>query len=81
MERPWYQPLEGGSLTLRSLPRTSLGRKITAAALRILERVRAVPEGSFEIQALLNVAADSLVAAGRLGIFTPMYFHKAHKPE
>ena len=81
VERPWYQPLEGGSLTLRSLPRTSLGRKITTAALRILERVRAVPEGSFEIQALLNVAADSLVAAGRLGIFTPMYFHKARKPE
>jgi hypothetical protein len=24
--------------------------------------------------------ADSLVAAGRLGIFTPMYFHKARKP-
>ena len=80
VERPWYQPLEGGGLTLRSLPRTALGRKLTSAALRILERVRAVPDGSFEIQALLNVAADSLVAAGRLGIFTPMYFHTARKP-
>ena len=78
--QPWYRPLEGGALTLRSLPRTPLGRKISSAALRILERVRAVPDGSFEIQELLNVAVDSLVAVGRLGIFTPMYFHKARKP-
>ena len=34
----------------------------------------AVSRGSFAIQEVLNVAADSLVAAGRLGIFTPMYF-------
>ncbi len=77
---PWYRPLEGSGLTLRGLPRTRLGRKITSAALRVLEGARAVPQGSFEIQRLLNVAADSLVAAGRLGIFTPMYFHKARKP-
>ena len=79
-QTPWYRPLEGGDLTLRSLPRTTLGRKITSAALRILEGVRAVPNGSFAVQEVLNVAADSLVAAGRLGIFTPMYFHKARKP-
>ena len=79
-QTPWYWPLEGSDLTLRSLPRTTLGRKITSAALRILEGVRAVPDGSFEVQEVLNVAADSLVAAGRLGIFTPMYFHKARKP-
>ena len=77
---PWYRPLEGSSLKLRSLPRTALGRKITSAALRILESVRAIPRGSFEVQEVLNIAADSLVAAGRLGIFTPMYYHKARKP-
>ena len=68
------------TLTLRGLPRTPFGRKITSAALRVLETARAVPRGSFAIQEVLNVAADSLVAAGRLGIFTPMYFHKARKP-
>lgn len=73
-QTPWYRPLEGCGLTLRSLPRTALGRKITSAALRVLEGVRAVPDGSFEIQEVLNVAA------GRLGIFTPMCYHKAHKP-
>ena len=77
---PWYRPLEGHTLTLRGLPRTPFGRKFTSAALRVLETVRAVPRGAFAIQEVLNVAADSLVAAGRLGIFTPMYFHKARKP-
>ena len=80
-ETPWYRPLEGSSLKLRSLPRTALGRKITSAALRVLEGVRAVPRGSSEVQKILNIAADSLVAAGRLGIFTPMYYHKARKPD
>ena len=77
---PWYRPLESNGLTLRGLPRTALGRRIIWAALRVVETVRAVPRGSFAIKEFLNVAADSLVAAGRLGIFTPMYFHKAPKP-
>ena len=79
-QTPWYRPLEGSSLKLRSLSRTALGRRITSAALRVLESVRAVPRGSSEVQKILNVAADSFVAAGRLGIFTPMYYHKARKP-
>ena len=79
-QTPWYQRLEGSALTLRRLPRTALGRKLTSMALRVLEGVRAVPEGSWETQNILNIAADSLVGAGRLGIFTPMYYHKARKP-
>ena len=83
-QTPWYRPLEGtlegSSLKLRNFPRTALGRKITSAALRILEGIRAVPRGSSEVQKVLNIAADSFVAAGRLGILTPMYYHKARKP-
>ncbi|MDE0242872.1 MAG: methyltransferase domain-containing protein [bacterium] len=77
---PWYRPLEGNGLTLKGFPRTALGRRVTSTALRVLETVRAVPRGSFAVSEVLNVAADSLVAAGRLGIFTPMYFHRARKP-
>jgi sterol 24-C-methyltransferase len=80
-ETPWYRPLEGSTIALRSLPRTPVGRRITSAVLRVLEGVRVVPQGSREIQGILNIAADSLVAAGRLGIFTPMYFHRARKPD
>ncbi len=78
---PWYRPLEGGSMTLRSLPRTAIGRKVTSAVVRSLESLRAVPQGSFEITKILNLAADSLVAAGSLGIFSPMYYHRARKPD
>lgn len=79
-ETPWYRPLEGKGLTLRSLPRSAPGRKITSAVLRVLEGVFAVPKGSLATHQLLNVAADNLVAGGRLGIVTPMYYHKARKP-
>ena len=61
-------------LTLSELPRTALSRKITSAALHVLEGLRVIPRGSFEVQKILNIAADSLVAAERLGIFTPMYY-------
>ena len=77
---PWYQRLEGSAMTLKGLPRTALGRKLTSIALSVLEGVRAVPKGSRETHNILNIAADSLVGAGRLGIFTPMYYHKARKP-
>ena len=77
-ETPWYRPLEGNCL--RGLPGTALGRRITSAALRLLDRVRIVPKGSLAIQDVLNMAADSLVTAGRLRILMPMYFHKARKP-
>lgn len=77
---PWYRPLEGSSLSPKRLPRTALGRRLTTATLRVLERFGAVPKGSTEVQRILNIAADSIVAAGRKGIMTPMYYHLARKP-
>ena len=73
---PWYRPLAGRALTLRG----PLGRRLTSTALRVLESIGAVPRGSCAVCQLLNVTADSLATAGLLGIFTPMYFHKARKP-
>ena len=66
-ETPWYKPLEGRGPTLRGLLRSALGRKMTSAVLRVLEGVRAVPKEALAAQQLLNVAADNLVAGGRLG--------------
>ena len=77
---PWYRPLEGSVTTLRGFPRSTFGRKLTSMTLRAVESLRLVPQGAFETQEILNIAADSLVAGGRRGIFTPMYFHKARKP-
>ena len=80
-ETPWYRALEGRDFSLRSFPRTAIGRFATTWGLRILEPLRVVPKGTTYVQNVLNIAADSLVAGGRLGIFTPMFFFKARKPE
>ena len=77
---PWYRSLEGRDLTLTSIPRTPLGRSLTNLALRIGERIHLVPEGSHAVSTLLNKGADALVAGGRTGTFTPMYFFLARKP-
>ena len=77
---PWYRPLVGNMSTLRGIPRSSIGRKSTSLILRVLEAVHAVPQGTTETVNILNTAADNLVSGGRLGIFTPMYYHKARKP-
>ncbi len=79
-ETPWYGALEGKSLSMRGFPRTPLGRKVISAVLRVLEGIRVAPRGSHEVQRVLNMAADSFLTAGRLGIFTPMYYHKVRKP-
>jgi len=78
---PWYLPLTGKELTLRSLPRTPLGRTVTNFATRVMERVRIAPQGTSEVSSFLNRAADALVAGGETGTFTPMYFFHAKKPE
>lgn len=80
-ETPWYRALEGRDLSLKSLPRTTIGRFVTTWVLRILEPLRVVPKGTTDVQDFLNLAADSLVAGGHIGIFTPMFYFKVRKPK
>lgn len=77
---PWYMALEGRDLSLSSLARIPAGRRLTAAVTAALERVRIAPQGTAEAAALLNGAADALLEAGRLGIFTPSFLIHARKP-
>ena len=79
-ETPWYRALQGRDLTLSSVPRTPVGRALTNFTLRVLERLRVVPEGARAVSTLLNAAADSLVEGGKYGVFTPMFFFLARKP-
>lgn len=76
----WYQPLEGTGRSLTSLRRSRIGRSITHNVLTALEAVRVVPRGSVEVHHTLNLCADAMVAAGRLGIFSPMYFLHGERP-
>lgn len=77
---PWYLPLTGRELSVRSIPRTPAGRAVTNVACRVMERLRLAPEGTSRVSDFLNVAADALVAGGKTGIFTPMYFFLARNP-
>ncbi len=80
-ETPWYRPLQGRDLSLASLPRTPIGRALTNLTLRVGEKLRIVPEGAREISSVLNAGADALVEGGEAGVFTPMFYYLARKPE
>lgn len=77
---PWYRSLEGRDISLASLARIPVGRRLTANVTSLLERLRIAPAGTGEAAGILNVAADSLVEAGLAGIFTPSFLIHARKP-
>lgn len=48
--------------------------------MRALEAAGVAPKGSLEVATMLERAADGLVAGGKKGIFTPLFFFLARKP-
>ena len=77
---PWYMALQGRDFSFSSWARTPVGRWVTATVTKGLEAVRIVPAGTSETARFLNVAADALVEAGELEIFTPSFLVHARKP-
>ena len=78
-ETPWYLPLTGEEKGLLALPRKPLGRVITNKLTRFLEQVKLAPKGTSDVSGFLNQGADALVAGGKTGTFTPMYFFLVRK--
>lgn len=78
---PWYQPLISSGLSLAGFRNSRAGRRVTAATLHILHALRVVPRGTPQLYRILNTGAAALAEAGRLAIFTPMYFVLARRPE
>ena len=78
---PWYQPLVGSGLSFASFRSSNVGRWVTHNTLRVLEALRIAPKGAVQVSETLNLCAAAMAEAGRLGIFTPMYFIHARKPE
>ena len=76
---PWYQPLVGSGWSFASFRSSTIGRHLTHSSLWLLERLRVVPRGTTQVSSLLNLSASAFAEAGRLGIFTPMYFFYARK--
>ena len=77
---PWYQPLIGSRLSLAGLRSSMIGRWVTHNSLKALEALHIAPRGTVRVSETLNLCAAALTEAGRLGIFTPMYFIHARKP-
>lgn len=78
---PWYMSLQARDISLSSLARVPAGRAFTAKVTRLMERLRILPAGTGEAAEFLNRAADALVEAGQLGIFTPSFLIHARKPK
>jgi sterol 24-C-methyltransferase len=80
-DEPWYNILVGRNMcSLSSFRASWLGRNITHAFLLAMQSVGWAPEGTTAVHSLLLRAANELALAGKLGIFTPMYYLKARKP-
>jgi sterol 24-C-methyltransferase len=77
---PWYEPLAPHGFSFAGFRSSAVGRKVTNNALRLFELLRLAPKGAADVAIMLDKAAVALVAGGRAGIFTPMYFLHARKP-
>ena len=77
---PWYLPLAGSGISPASFRSSRIGRWATQQSLRVLEALHIVPQGTVRVSETLELCAKAMVKAGRLGIFTPMYFIHARKP-
>lgn len=79
-ETPWYTPLSGDGLSLRTVAQSPVGRWLTERTVGALESIGVAPAGTKRVSTLLNEGAVHLVNGGRTGCFTPMYFFCARKP-
>ncbi|KAL4964159.1 sterol methyltransferase [Aspergillus stella-maris] len=84
---PWWYPLSVSLWSARRFsdliayaPMSKLGRSVTHYLTGSLEALRVLPKGTRAVATSLSVAADALVEAGELNIFTPMYLMVGRKP-
>lgn len=80
-DTPWFRALQGRDFKLTSILRTPIGRSLMNFTLRIGEKLRLAPQGARAVSTFLNNGADALIKGGESGIFTPMFFFLAKKPE
>jgi len=76
---PWYGTLEA-KCSLENLPQSYIATAVTHSLCRVMEKVGLAPKGTVRAHDILLEGRDGLVAAGQLGIFTPMFLVIAQKP-
>lgn len=85
---PWYYPIAGSLKDCQTVwdyftvaRMTKIGRATTQTAVKVLETLRLVPQGTHSVGASLVTAADALVDGGRRKLFTPMMLFVCRKPK
>lgn len=76
----WYKPF-APEYTISGIKTTPIGIFFTHVFVRILEAFCLAPKGTAEMHHHLVTASKTLYAGGKKGIFTPMFYFKARKPE
>jgi len=76
---PWYGTLEAGC-SFENLPQSYVATVVTHIMCTAMEKVGMAPKGTVRAHDILIEGRDGLVAAGRLGIFTPMLLVIGRKP-
>ena len=81
----WYEPIDKDRSwrpwrDFWSFKTTNWGRAVTHYLVFVLEAVGIAPKGSMGVSGFLKKGADGLVAGGKAGIYTVMYFTAARKP-
>jgi len=90
-ERPdeirWYYPLEGDIWKAQTVWDLVLcwgtswsGKLVTHSTMKLLEMVRLLPQGTYDVVSALKVAQKSLIKGGQTKLFTPMYLVISRKP-
>jgi len=77
---PWYFPLVG-RLTPTGLAHTKLGRWLALKGLGLAESLKVAPAGATATLDMLQKGSNALIESAELGIFTPMWWVLARKPE
>ena len=80
-ETPWHSALDDLDVTRRNSPGTTSGRRVAAWMAKARQGRAFAPKGTTKVLQLLDLFGKSTKGAGRLGIFTPMFYFKARKPE
>ena len=83
---PWCRPIDPYRVWVPwrdfwSFKTTLWGRHHPLPGLQALETVGIAPKGSMGVSRFLKKGADGLVAGGKAGIYTVMYYTKAVKPK
>jgi len=80
-EYPWYRYVTPSYFSPTRFQFTPIGKWALGKTLELLEKLHLVPKGTAGVSAILQLGAEALGNGGKLGVFTPLFFHYGRKPQ